>query len=343
VALILALVALLGLVGAAGFGTYTLIRAITGGTADFPGPGTGSVVVQLREGDSVRAIGRRLMQAGVVRSEGAFVVAAARESRATSIQPGHYAVRRQMKATDALALLLDPRARILARVTIPEGTHLDVALSQLARATGLPRAEFLVAASDARALGLPAYAKRGAEGFLFPATYDVEPDAKPIDVLAQMVRRYDRAAQAVDLPGGARTLGLDPYRVLIVASLLEEEAQREGDFAKVARVIYNRLGRGMPLQLDSTVNYATRKTNVTTTAADRAIDSPYNTYRYQGLPPGPINSPGQHALEAALHPAAGSWLYFVTVHPSNGETKFATTQAEHNRNVEEFRRWLREH
>jgi UPF0755 protein len=98
----------------------------------------------------------------------------------------------------------------------------------------------------------------------------------------------------------------------------------------------------MPLQLDSTVNYVTGKTGVTTTAKDRATDSPYNTYRYRGLPPGPINSPGQHALHAALHPVAGNWLYFVTVNPDTGETKFSATDAGHRRNVEEFRKWLRE-
>ena len=109
-------------------------------------------------------------------------------------------------------------------------------------------------------------------------------------------------------------------------------------------MIYNRLNQDMRLQLDSTVHYAVGKSGVvTTTAEDRASTSPYNTYRYQGLPPGPINSPGQAALEAALHPAKGDWLFFVTVNPDTGETKFATTAAQHAAYVEELRKWLRDH
>jgi UPF0755 protein len=342
IALGLALAALLAVTGGVGYGVYSVYRNIADRTADYPGPGTGSVVVQVKQGDSVRAMGRRLLAAGVVRSEGAFVAAARREERATSIQPGHYQLRKAMKASEALALLLDPRSRVLARVTIPEGSRLDATLAKLAKESRLPLEQFTSAVRD-KALGLPASAAHGAQGFLFPATYDIEPDAKPADVLRQMVLRYDRAAEAVDLEATARKVNLDAYQVVVVASLLEEEAKRPGDFAKVARVIHNRLARGMPLALDSTVNYATGKTGVTTSKQDRAIDSPYNTYRYLGLPPGPINSPGQHALDAALRPAAGSWLYFVTVNPDTGETKFATTFPEHERNVEEFRTWLREH
>jgi UPF0755 protein len=112
--------------------------------------------------------------------------------------------------------------------------------------------------------------------------------------------------------------------------------------AKISTVIDNRIARGTPLQMDSTVNFATGKRGITTTEQDRATDSPYNTYRYAGLPSGPINSPGDAAIAAAVRPEPGPWLYFVTVNPDRGETRFAATAEEHQANVTLFQQWLRE-
>jgi UPF0755 protein len=145
-------------------------------------------------------------------------------------------------------------------------------------------------------------------------------------------------------------LGVTPaeaQRVLTVGSIAEVEASSAADYAKVARVIDNRLanklGNGGKLQLDSTVSYAVGKRTITTTAAERAVDSPYNTYRYAGLPAGPISNPGKAANQGALDPTPGPWLYFVTVNPSTGETKFAVTGAEHNQYVQQFRAWCQDH
>jgi UPF0755 protein len=136
---------------------------------------------------------------------------------------------------------------------------------------------------------------------------------------------------------------MSPQEVVTVASIVQSEARNASDFPKVARVIYNRLDRGMPLQMDSTVHYAVGKSGqLTTTDEDRASSSPYNTYRFPGLPPGPIASPGDAALKAALHPADGDWIYFVTVNPDTGETKFAVTNAQHQRNVAQLREFCRQ-
>ena len=113
--------------------------------------------------------------------------------------------------------------------------------------------------------------------------------------------------------------------------------------AKVARVLDNRLAINMPLQLDTTVNYANGKTGLTTTPQDRQNPSPYNTYVHPGLPPGPIGNPGEDAIKAVLTPAQGDWLFFVVVNPDTGETRFATTAEEHQANVAIFQQWLREH
>ena len=124
---------------------------------------------------------------------------------------------------------------------------------------------------------------------------------------------------------GAAALGRTPYEILVIASMIEEEAKLDEDRAKIARVIYNRLKKGMPLQLDSTVNYALGTSELQLSAEQLATDSPYNTYKNKGLPPGPINSPGDAAIEAAINPASGSWLYFVTTDPKEQITEFATS------------------
>jgi UPF0755 protein len=154
------------------------------------------------------------------------------------------------------------------------------------------------------------------------------------------VDRYRAAADKLHLEAAAEKLGYSAHDVMTVASLVQAEARFDDDFNKVARVIYNRLDEGMALQFDSTVHYAVGKDGgVGTSDDERAVDSPYNTYRNTGLPPTPISAPGDQAIEAALNPAQGSWLYFVTTNPDTGVTKFATSYKEHLRNKAEFDRW----
>ncbi len=153
-------------------------------------------------------------------------------------------------------------------------------------------------------------------------------------MLRQLVARFRTAADEVGLESGQ----LSPYETVVVASIIEGEARRPGDFPKVARVIYNRLERGMRLEMDSTVNYALNADKEIVTYEDLGVDSPYNTYRHDGLPPTPINSPGERALRAAIRPADGDWLYFVTVRTETGETKFADDYDEFLRYKQELRR-----
>jgi UPF0755 protein len=155
-------------------------------------------------------------------------------------------------------------------------------------------------------------------------------------MVAAMVARYEQAVKKVGVPPA------QSRQVLTKASVIQAEGHTPEDMAKISTVIDNRLAKGMKLQMDSTVNYGTGKTGITTTSADRAKDTPFNTYMHTGLPAGPINSPGENALEAAIHPESGPWLYFVTVNPDTGETKFATTEDEHMANVREFQQWLKQ-
>ncbi len=200
--------------------------------------------------------------------------------------------------------------------------------------TGIPKADFEKWLDQADQLGLPDYAGGNPEGYLFPATYELgtKPTAKKI--LTAMIERWQQAADGADLEAAADELGYTPAELMTIASLVEAEA-RPDDMSKVARVIYNRLenpgtaGTIGRLEIDATVNYAlNRRLGVTLSSEDKDVDSPYNTYAVEGLPPGPIEAPGDDAIEAALHPADGDWYYYVTVNLRTGETKFAETYDE---------------
>jgi UPF0755 protein len=295
--------------------------------------------VEVAQGDSVRAIGETLLEADVVASVEAFVDAAAAEPDATGIQPGQYDLQRQMPAAEALAVMVDPASRQVVQVTLREGRTLEQSLDDLAEATGLPRKQLATVAAEPQGLGLPSWSRARLEGFVFPATYELDRDVTAKDALAATVARFEQAADDVDLAAGAKRVGRTPYEVLVVASLVEAEAARPQDRPKMARAIYNRLAQGRRLQIDATVNYANRKAGHVPTLAETRVRSPYNTYVVAGLPPGPINSPGEASLRAALEPAEGSWIFWTTVDLETGETKFATTEAERAPHVAELRRW----
>jgi UPF0755 protein len=311
-----------------------------GGPPDYTGNGTGTVTVEILPGWSQRRIGEALEEAGVVKSAEAYVDRAAKDLRSEQVRPGTYQLRSRMSAAAALALLLDPAARQVTKVIIPEGLRVNATLDTLAEKAGLDRAQLDLATKDPL-LGLPPYAQGNLEGFLFPATFEVDPGDTPASVLAEMVAKFNTTAQEVGLETGAAGLGLTPQQVVTVASIVQAEGGRIEDFGMIARVIYNRLAAGTPLQMDSTVNYLTGKSDPAASGADLQIDSPYNTYKYPGLPPGPICNPGKEALMAALNPPPGNWFFFVTVNPDTGETKFAATAAEHEANVQQFRAWQR--
>ncbi|GAA2622851.1 endolytic transglycosylase MltG [Streptomyces axinellae] len=174
-------------------------------------------------------------------------------------------------------------------------------------------------------LKLPEAAKGNPEGYLYPATYHVKRDTSPEALVTRMSKAAHRHLNAADSTD---------YESLIIASIIQAEADNPEDMAKVARVINNRLKRDMPLQMDSSINYALDRSTLNTSIADTHISSPYNTYRHKGLPPTPINNPGPEALKATKNPAKGDWLYFVTVKP--GDTRFTADYDEHKKWVTEF-------
>ena len=299
---------------------------------DFEGPGKGSVTFEVEQGDSVAQMGRGLKADGIVASVEAFTEEAAANPDSTSIQVGFYKMKKQMPAADALEILMDPDNILKNTVTIPEGLRVEDIVALLAENTDHGAAQFERVLDDPAALGLPDYAEGNPEGYLFPSTYDFGPKESPKSILRAMVDRWEQAAAEADLESAASELGYTPAEVMTVASLVEAEAARDEDRAKVARVIYNRLEgeetNGL-LQIDATVNYAAdQELGAVPTTEDLEIDSPYNTYQNPGLPPTPIEAPGDAAIAAAANPAEGGWYYYVTVNLRTGETKFAETYDE---------------
>jgi UPF0755 protein len=296
---------------------------------DYSGSGTGSVKVVISSGETATQIGDQLVTLGVVASVRAFSNAAKASGKGSSLQPGYYLLHKHMSAAAAFALLLNPSARVQTKVVIPEGMRLSEIITALGKATGKPD-EYQQAIKDVSALHLPSYAKGNPEGYLFPATYTVEPTTPPTQVLQEMVQAFKQEAQADDLPAAAAHGQISESDAIIVASLVQAEGKRPQDLPKIARVIYNRLNAKMALQLDTTVLYArhSRAADVTV-AQTRSTKSAYNTYLHVGLPPGPIDSPGHTAIKAALHPTKGhhDWLYFLTVNPKTGLTKFTSSYA----------------
>ncbi len=327
-------------VGMIGY-SVTLLRGSSTPEEEFVGTGVGEVVVIIERGDTLTRIATRLEDAGVISSADTFVNVATVDERASSIGPGKYTLRLQMGAAEALELLLDPVSRKDSRLVLPEGLRLNQAVEESVAATEIPRGDFEAALGEPGALGLPVWAKDRPEGFLFPATYDIAGDETAGALLKSFVSRFNQASAEVGLEERSAEVGLKPYKVLTIASIVQAEVP-PADFPKAARVIYNRLKQGMPLQMDSTVAYALGINDIQLNEDQLATSSPYNTYENKGLPPGPINSPGEAAMEAALDPAEGDWLYFVTVNPATGETKFTADYEEFLEFKREFQRNLAE-
>ena len=328
-----------GLYYAGSYG-FDKLKAHFAAAPDYPGPGTGSVIFEVKKGDSVAEMGRGLRKDGVVKSVDAFVEAARKEPLSSSIQVGFYQLKKQMKSSDALAVLVKPDNMIQTTVTVPEGSRASSIVTTIAKKTDFKRAQLERLLEQPGRLGLPASAKGNPEGYLYPATYVVTPNMTALDLLRQMVAKTVSVEKDLDLATKAEGVGMTPEEVLTTASILEFEASRDEDYPKVARAIYNRLDKGMPLQSDATVAYANDKSGtVYTSDAERALDSPYNTYKNTGLPPGPIGSPGEKTIRAALNPSSGDQLFWVVVNLRTGETRYADSYAGHLKNVALFRKY----
>lgn len=337
-------VVVLGLLLGAGFVVYSLLGDLlpdgggAGGSAkDYPGPGSGSATVVVAKGDTGADIGKNLVDAGVVASTKAFTDAFEANPDSGQIQPGTYRLLQAMPAAQAVESLLDPSSRELLKVTIPEGLTAAQIVERISEKTLIPVDELRKTLQDGDSYGLPKQAKGKPEGWLFPATYEIDGEPSAVGILTQMTAKTVAVLESLDVPKD------EWEKTLITASIVEREAKRDEDRGKVARGIENRLAKPMLLQIDATVAYGLKdgETLNATTKADES--NPYNTYVHEGLPPTPIASPGQKSIEAAVDPTPGDWVFWATVNFDTGETLFTADYAEHQRNLEKMREWVAEH
>nr|WP_207165287.1 endolytic transglycosylase MltG [Tomitella biformata] len=346
----------------AGIGVVSYKYLVGSTDADFAGPGTADVVVQVVSGQTTTDIASTMLDEGVVASTGAFLSAAKGNAAIDSIHPGYYKMRTEISGADAVAKLTEANARVGALV-IPEGRQLaDITtvdghvtpgiIRLISEASCVDRDERLTCVEpgelqDAligtgpeqfgvadwavdRVKAVPDPLRRY-EGLIQAGSWDLDPDWTAGEMLTHLFTQSTASFNAMGLAETKDTTGLSPYDTLIAASLIEREAQPQ-DFPKVARVIINRLAVDQQLQFDSTVNYALVSQEVATTDEDRARVTPWNTYAMHGLPATPISTPGEGAIQAAEHPADGDWLYFVTV-DKNGTTVFTSKFEDHEASI----------
>jgi UPF0755 protein len=291
--------------------------------------------VEVPQGAGPASISRRLADAGVIRDRFSFRVELARSGVGRRLQAGEYRFDRPMTVKEVVAKLSRGEVYLLP-ITFREGLTIKQ-MSEIFEAKGFgPRADFVAAAGDRRLVASFDPEARDLEGFLFPDTYALERHATAAQLVARMVAGFEKVLTP-ELRTRAQARGLSVHALVTLASIVEKETGNTDERPLVAAVYSNRLKTGMGLQCDPTVIFALDKAGRYTgnlTKEDLHFDSPYNTYRYAGLPPGPIASPGRASLEAAVHPADAPYLYFVS--RNDGTHAFSSTLAEHNHNVFEY-------
>lgn len=357
------ILAIVGALVALAVGAWLLGPRLFGGPEllkDYTGEGKEDIIIEVKPGDSGAVIAQDLVNKDVIGDVNMFIGAASGNAELAAIQPGYYKVRTQIPAATAVQMLTDPASRV-GKLVIPEGKQLDditavgsgtvnpgiFSLISKASCVELNGTEKCVSAADLLAaaeegtlqsLNVPDWAVKGAgtqgqshrrlEGLIAPGTWNINPSSSPKEILAKLVGDSGERYVKGGILDAATALNISPYEVLIVGSLVQKEAQPV-DFAKVARVIYNRLASDYDrLEFDSTVNYPLDRQEVATTDEDRAKETAWNTYAMPGLPATPICSPGEDALAAAERPEEGDWLYFVTI-DAQGTTLFTNDYQEH--------------
>lgn len=340
--LIAAIVVLVLLAGIGGGGLFVWntfepqIREVMGWKEpiDYVGKGSGEVKVAIAAGDDGSAIARTLKNSGVTKTTEAFYELLLTQSSEPVFHPGVYQLQKKMSAQAALDALLDPANKIERTVLLREGITGAEILTELSAGTEIPVEEFQAAVADPTIYGVQSGVP-SIEGWLFPALYTFDPDLTAEQIIQVLV---DRTIQSLDNAGVPEA---DRERILTIASIIQREARLEEDFYKVSRVIQNRLASNMNLEMDSTAQYAevTEPGSVWSTKEALESDNPWNTYTRPGLPIGPIANPGDTAIAAAMAPAEGTWLFFVTVNLDTGETVFTNTVAEHGAAVQQLKAW----
>ncbi len=348
------LIALFGLLGVAALvigGGYWWVTQQVAGT-----PGEGDpVTIEIPQGATGGTIGQLLAEEDVIRNELAFRLIARSRGVDSEFSSGTYELETGMSVDEALAALgEDPIATETVRFTVPEGYTVQQTLERMAEATPHDVDTYRSVLDEAREdrengpLELPDWVPPSAEfgpdiemfeGLLFPQTYEFEKDATAEQILQRMLDETE-VAMASASPSAvqdAEAEGLTKYDALIIASLVEREARVPGEWNEIAAVIRNRIEEGMLLQIDATLLYAAGTPDAGPAAVDTEVESPYNTYQNEGLPPTPISGARPEAIRGAFEPAESDYLYYVVSPECDGSHNFAETNEEHNQNVQAYR------
>lgn len=305
---------------------------------DYPGPGGQPLEFTVESGQGADQVGANLVKAGVVKSTAAFLHAITSTQSESRLLPGVFDLRLRMKASDVVAILTDS-SKAGGFLQVRAGERVRDVVARAAQLSGVPQSEFDTLIQAKGEGILPQEAQGNFEGWLQPGEYDVRKAGSAKAILSNLVSKRIEHLNQLGVPGGQ-----DRQTILNTASITEAEVNKSEYYSKVARVIENRLAKGMPLGMDSTVAYSNNDSALKLTDAMlKNADDPYNTRVHPGLPPGPIGSPGDEAIQAVMHPESGDWLYFVTVNMDTGETRFSDNQDQFNRDVKEYKAWESQH
>jgi len=303
----------------------------------FKGEGEGAVAVTIPSGSGVGEIADLLVERGVISSSFFFRARATVSGRSGDFKAGSFSLREDMSYAAAMDALAQSPAAQSVSITVPEGR----ARREVKDLVGDDLDGDYVSLTERSALLDPAdYGAKGAddlEGFLFPATYELKRGQGTRELVSQQLQAFKRELAKVDMRF-AKSKNLTRYDVLVIASMVEREAQVAEERPVIASVIYNRLSEGIPLGIDATIRFATNNWTRPLTESELAVDSPYNTRERQGLPPGPIGSPGLSSLQAAAKPAKTGFLFYVVKPNTCGEHEFSETDAEFGADVERYNR-----
>ncbi|MFT4231735.1 MAG: endolytic transglycosylase MltG [Leucobacter sp.] len=341
---LLVIILLLGGLAAAGAYLWSqygsaISQALGWTTNDYEGEGEGEVLITVTSGQTGADVAETLASADVVKTSEAFYELLLDQDPQVEFQVGTYRLKGQMSARAALDAMQDPDNRMELTVVLPEGMAAKDMFERISEVVDIPVEDFEKAAADPSVYGVPDEFPT-IEGYLFPATYTFEPGDTAETIVQKLVDRMKQALSEHGVGAG------DEWRVLTLASIVQREAGSNlDDFPKIARVFLNRLDQGVLLQSDATVAYGTGNTDtVWTTEEERAdASNEYNTYANEGLPIGPIGNPGDVAIDAAMHPADGDWMFFVPVNLETGETVFSVTVEEHEAAVQRLAEWCTAH
>jgi UPF0755 protein len=290
---------------------FVIYSAATGGE-NGPAPDK-SARVEVVNGDTLSDVATKLEEAGVIKSAFVFELQARYEGYGTEIKAGRYTFEHGQDSGEILQKLTAGQAAPTITVTIPEGLTIEETAKTVAADSSVPASELVKAArrTDYGYAFLENHRVKTTEGYLFPARYDFEKGVNARQIVDRLLGQYLLETQDLEIAEAKERLDLEEYQIVTVASLIEKEAATPKEKPLIASVIYNRMRKGMPLQIDATVQYALERPKANLSLADLKIDSPYNTYKRKGLPPGPICSPSRESIRAALKPADTNYLYYV--------------------------------